>query len=88
MLHLVYYDKTLSFDSNWDLVITIVEEVKTQEAHNIINISAIYANPDANLTLMDYVNNIKNYTVKKSYAIGSLMLGEPRRYGAILSIKY
>ena len=39
-----------------------------------------------------YVNNIENYAVKTSFMSGAgggtLMIGDPRTYGGVLSIKF
>jgi hypothetical protein len=54
----------------------------------------VYSSPDGKWTLSGYVKNLKNYAEKKSYFSmgmgggGSMMIGEPRTYGAVLSVRY
>jgi hypothetical protein len=59
-----------------------------QEAHHISNISAIYSHPDGKWTLTGYVRNLENYAEKKNFMMDSMMIGPPRTYGAVLSVRY
>lgn len=59
-----------------------------QEAHHISNLSMIYEHPDGSWSLTGYINNIENYAEKKSMMMGSIMLGSPRTYGAVLTVRY
>lgn len=60
----------------------------TQEAYHLSNLSMIYAHPDGKWTLTGYVKNLENYAVKKNIMKGSMMIGSPRTYGAILSVRF
>jgi iron complex outermembrane receptor protein len=59
-----------------------------QEAHHISNVSAIYSHPDGKWTLTGYVRNLENYAEKKNFMMDSMMIGPPRTYGAVLSVRY
>lgn len=65
-----------------------------QEPYWTGNLSAVYSSPEGNYTISAYVKNITNYAVKESYGSSgggsakTLMIGPPRTYGAILSIKF
>jgi iron complex outermembrane receptor protein len=59
-----------------------------QEAHHISNISLIYAHPDGKWTLTGYVRNLEDYAEKKNFMMGRMMIGPPRTYGAVLSVRY
>jgi iron complex outermembrane recepter protein len=65
---------------------------RDQEAYHLENVSVVYADPSGRWTLSGYVNNIENYAVKTSFMSGAgggtLMLGDPRTYGGILSVKF
>jgi iron complex outermembrane receptor protein len=60
----------------------------TQEAHHLSNVSMIYANPDGKWTLTGYLNNIENYAEKKNLMMDRTMIGPPRTYGAVLTVRY
>jgi iron complex outermembrane receptor protein len=59
-----------------------------QEAHHISNISAVYADPDGKWTLTGYVRNLEDYAEKKNFMMNSMMIGPPRTYGAVLSVRF
>lgn len=63
-----------------------------QESYHIEDLSAIYANSDGRWTLSAYVRNIFDYANKVRYSARgvsrSLTIGDPRTYGAVLSIKF
>jgi len=59
-----------------------------QEAYHMSNLSLIYAHPDGKWTLNGYVKNLEDYAVKKNIMKGSMMIGPPRTYGAILSVRF
>lgn len=73
---------------------------RDQDANYYISdLSLIYAHTDGKWTLTGYVKNIENYTVKRSLLgagedtenqkmIHKMMIGAPRTYGALLSIRY
>ena len=60
----------------------------TQEAHHISNASIIYTHPDGKLTLTGYIKNIENYAEKKHMMMSFTMIGAPRTYGAVLTVRY
>jgi iron complex outermembrane receptor protein len=59
-----------------------------QEAYTQTNCSLTYAHPDGKWTLGAYVKNIEDYAVKKNLMFARLMIGPPRTYGAVLSVRY
>jgi iron complex outermembrane receptor protein len=72
---------------------------RDQEAYHTTGLSLIYANPDGKWTLTGYAKNIENYAVKRSLfgrgedpenqkMIYEMMIGSPRTYGAVLSVKF
>jgi iron complex outermembrane receptor protein len=61
---------------------------RDQEAYHLSNAAMTYANPDGKWTLAGYIKNLENYAVKKNLMFGSLMIGPPRTYGLVLSVRY
>ena len=61
---------------------------RDQEAYHLSNLSLIYAHPDGKWTFGGYVKNVENYAVKRNLMFAQLMIGPPRTYGLILSMKY
>jgi iron complex outermembrane receptor protein len=61
---------------------------RDQEAYHLSNLSMTYAHPDGKWTLAGYVKNLENYAVKKNLMFLQLMIGPPRTYGLVLSVKY
>jgi iron complex outermembrane receptor protein len=63
-----------------------------QEAFHMEDANATYSHPGGIWTLSAYVKNIFNYAEKRSYmnagGNGSLTIGNPRTYGAVLSVKF
>lgn len=64
-----------------------------QEAYHTENISLVYSHSDGKWTLTGYVNNLTNYAVKRNFQSmmannPQLMLGPPRTYGGVLSMKF
>ena len=59
-----------------------------QEAYHISNLSMTYIHPDGKWTLGGYIKNLENYAVKRSLIQGTLNIGPPRTYGAVLTVKY
>jgi iron complex outermembrane receptor protein len=63
-----------------------------QENYHIDSVSVSYSHPDGKWSLSAYVDNIFNYAEKRFYRGspmgGSLTIGDPRTYGAVLSVKY
>jgi hypothetical protein len=56
------------------------------------NANMAYNAPSGKWTLSAYVNNIENYAEKRTYmnagGQGMLDIGDPRTYGAVLSVKF
>jgi len=61
---------------------------RTQEAYYLGNISGIYADPTGKWTFTGYVKNFTNYAVKQSGGTQQMMIGAPRTYGAVLTVRY
>jgi iron complex outermembrane recepter protein len=62
-----------------------------QEAYNLYDVSAQFSHASGQWSVNAYCKNITNYAVKKSY-MGmmsyTMMIGDPRIYGASLSVKF
>lgn len=82
-------DKTVSLDMN-TLEVTIVDQSETriQEGHHISNFTVIYNNPGGEWTLTGYVKNMEDYAVKRSYIMDNMIIGPPRTFGAVLSVRF
>ena len=63
-----------------------------QETHHMLNASMVYNSPGGRWNLSAYVNNIGNYAEKRQYmevaGRGRLSIGDPRTFGATLSVKF
>jgi hypothetical protein len=63
-----------------------------QEDYHLENVNISYTNAEGKWTLSAYVNNIFEYAEKRMYMAGpmagSIWIGNPRTYGAVLSIRY
>jgi iron complex outermembrane receptor protein len=59
-----------------------------QEAYHLSNFSMTYAHPDGKWTLAGYVKNIEDYAVKRNLMEKDMMIGPPRTYGLVLSVRY
>lgn len=86
-------DRTLAMDANTQSpTVTSLVGYKTQEAFYKADVSAIYTHSDGKWTLTGYVKNVTNYAEKLSYiAMGAnttMMIGSPRTYGGVLSVKF
>ena len=77
----------IPFYQTTDGIVPYGSEVK-QEAYHIDNFNLTYNDPNGKWTLSGYVNNIWNYAEKKTIIMNSLMVGDPRTYGAILTVRY
>lgn len=75
-------------DGTYDVTIEDTSAIRFQEPYHIENVSLIYANPDGKWTLTGYVKNIANYAVKRSMMMTSMMIGDPRTYGGVLSVRF
>jgi len=65
--------------------------VNYQEAFNMTNASLTYTHSDGKWTLSANVKNLENYAEKTGYmggAVGQMMVGDPRTYSAVLSVKF
>lgn len=66
-------------------------DIGHQEAYTLYDASAVFNHASGRWSLSAYVKNITNYAVKRSYmGMGqmSLMIGDPRTYGASFSIRF
>jgi len=62
-----------------------------QETHRLIDLSAVYINPDGKISLSAFVKNLENYAVKRRYMAGGrggMSIDVPRTYGIALTMKY
>jgi iron complex outermembrane receptor protein len=59
-----------------------------QEAYTQTNCSLTYAHPDGKWSLSAYVKNLEDYAVKKNLMFAQLMIGPPRTYGAVISVRF
>ena len=62
-----------------------------QETFHTENVNATYSNPDGKWSLSAYVNNITDYAEKRMYMSGAanmLTIGNPRTFGAVLSVRF
>lgn len=61
---------------------------RDQEPYHISNLSMTYAHSDGKWTFTGYVKNLENYAVKRNLMFQQIMIGPPRTYGLVLSMKY
>lgn len=66
---------------------------RDQESFVKGDFSATYAHPTGTWNLTGYVKNLTNYAEKTSYIVmgggrGTMMIGSPRTYGGVLSVKF
>jgi len=62
-----------------------------QEAHRLIDLSAVYTNPDGKISLSAFVKNLEHYAVKRRYTAGGkggMSIDAPRTYGIALTVSY
>ncbi|MBN1625745.1 MAG: TonB-dependent receptor [Deltaproteobacteria bacterium] len=63
-----------------------------QEAYHISNFNMVYAPNSGKWTLSGYVKNLENYAVKRSIMImgnaSDMMIGPPRTYGGVLTVRF
>lgn len=86
---LTYIEKSVGLDmETYEATVTYLGGVRIQEAYHTEDFSLIYAQPEGKWTLTGYVKNIENYAVKLSYLASSLVIGAPRTYGGILSVRF
>jgi hypothetical protein len=64
----------------------------TQEPYHISDFTMVYAHSNGKWSLTGYVKNLENYAVKRSIVVmgntSDMMIGSPRTYGGILSIRF
>jgi len=59
-----------------------------QKAYHLSNLALTYAHSDGKWTIGGYVKNLENYAVKRNLMFAQLMIGPPRTYGLVLSVRY
>jgi len=63
-----------------------------QEAYHLSNFNLVYFHNSGRWTLSGYVKNLENYAVKRSVMImgnaSDLMIGPPRTYGGVLTVRF
>jgi len=59
-----------------------------QETFHTENINVVYNHPNGKWNISAYVKNISNYAEKLMYMNQTVQLGDPRTYGAVLSVKF
>lgn len=67
------------------------EPLNYQEAYYKIDLSATYIHQNGNWTFSTYVRNLMNYADKQGYfgtPINQMIIGNPRTYGAVLSVRF
>lgn len=63
--------------------------VRWQEAYTMENVSLVYTHSDGQWTISAYCNNLENYCVKRFLdGQGNMQVGNPRTYGAVLSVRF
>jgi iron complex outermembrane receptor protein len=65
-----------------------LEALNTEPASTKTNANIVYSAPNNRWTLSAYVKNIENHATKGGFFMGTMRIGEPRTYGAILTIRY
>ena len=86
---MTFNDVTVSLDSNWQASVADISKEREQEAYHLTDLSLIYTSPEGKWMITGYLKNLENYAVKKSWGHNRVfVIGPPRTYGAILSIKY
>jgi iron complex outermembrane recepter protein len=62
-----------------------------QEGYHTEDFQAVYNSPEGHWSLSGFIKNIQNYAEKRMYMSGMssiLTIGDPRTYGAVLSVKF
>jgi hypothetical protein len=66
--------------------------INHQEDYHMEDFNLVYNSPDGQLSLSAYVKNIGDYAEKRSLINASgwklMSIGNPRTWGAVLSVKY
>jgi len=89
----IYMDTDNADPANgyFPLIVKDVTEARYQEPFYQFNCSATYTNPDGKWSLTAYGKNLTNYAYKTSWISmgeGTLMIGPPRTFGAVLSVRF
>jgi iron complex outermembrane recepter protein len=95
---LTFSDQYTSYDTSGAIPtfkILNLRKIRKQEAYYTADLTAIYADQSGKWTLTGYVKNLTNYAVKTSWTYGgpgggygNMMIGPPRTYGGLVSIKF
>ncbi|MBN1627062.1 MAG: TonB-dependent receptor [Deltaproteobacteria bacterium] len=66
------------------------EKLNTEPAHLMADVSLNYSNASGNWSLNSYVKNVTNHAEKTGFYMGInyMQIGNPRTYGAVLSVKF
>lgn len=80
-------------ETTYEPIVYDLTKTRYQEAYTIYNFSTTYAHPDGKWTLSAYVKNITNYADKRNWFVmnggeGTMIIGTPRTYGAVLSVRF
>lgn len=74
---------------SYEAYVSDTSNVRWQEAYYMGNASLSYIHSDDKWSLTAYVNNIENYAVKRFLdGQGNMMIGNPRTYGATLTMHF
>jgi iron complex outermembrane receptor protein len=86
------YQTSISIDldtGDYSFGLVDVSDVRYQEAYYLADASLVYNSPDGKWSLSGYVKNIQNYAVKRFMdGMGNMFIGDPRTYGAVLTVRY
>jgi iron complex outermembrane receptor protein len=78
-----------AFDLSWRKADYVINH---QEDYHMEDINLVYNDPSGNLSISAYCKNITNYAEKRSLlnmaGTRLLSIGNPRTYGAVLSVKF
>lgn len=91
---MTWKEEQLSMDqTTYEPIVYDLTKTRFQEAYTIFNFSTTYAHPDGKWSLSAYVKNITNYADKRNWFVmnggeGTMIIGEPRTYGAVLSVRF
>lgn len=82
-------DKTISFQPSESQYPGFdIDELNYQEASHISEVSLNYIEPNGKWTLNGYCKNIEDYPIKTGLSQCDMRTGDPRTYGAVLSVKF
>ena len=80
---------TLQFQPS-DLAGFDTDKLNTEPAHFMADVSLNYSSASGNWSLNSYVKNITNHAEKTGFymSVKNMQIGDPRTYGAVLSVKF